>query len=185
MMDFLKQPWHWSISGILIGLIVPGLLILGNKPFGISSTLRQICAVCVPAKIPFFKYDWKKEAWNLFFVLGIVLGAFLAATFLDDPNPVKISDTTRAELEAFGIKDFSGLAPSDIFSFDILFTLKGFIFIVLGGFLVGFGTRWANGCTSGHSIMGISNLQWPSIVATICFFIGGLFVTHFVFPLIF
>lgn len=184
-MEFIKQPWHWSIAGILIGLIVPALLILGNKPFGISSTLRQICAACVPANIPFFKYNWRNDGWNLFFVSGIVIGAFLAATFLKNPNPVQISDATKADLLALGINNFDGLAPIQIFSFDQLFTFKGFIFIVLGGFLVGFGARWANGCTSGHSIMGLSNLQWPSLVATICFFIGGLFVTHFILPLIF
>ncbi len=184
-MEFLKQPWHWSIAGLLIGLTVPILLLLGNKPFGISSTLRQVCAACVPAKIPFFNYDWKKDTWNLFFVVGIFLGGFLAVQFLADPNPIQIAESTKAELEAFGITDFKSLLPNDIFSFDQLFTFKGFIFIVLGGFLVGFGTRWANGCTSGHSIMGLSNLQWPSLVATICFFIGGLFITHFIFPLIF
>lgn len=184
-MEFLKQPWHWSIAGLLIGLTVPILLLLGNKPFGISSTLRQVCAACMPAKIPFFNYEWKKDIWNLFFVAGIFLGGFLAMQFLADPNPIQIAASTKNELVAFGITDFQGLLPNDIFSFDYLFTLKGFIFIILGGFLVGFGTRWANGCTSGHSIMGISNLQWPSLVATICFFIGGLFVTHFIFPLIF
>jgi uncharacterized membrane protein YedE/YeeE len=184
-MEFLKQPWHWSVAGLLIGLTVPILLLLGNKPFGISSTMRQICAACVPAKIPFFNYNWKNDIWNLFFVVGIFLGGFLAMQFLADPNPIQIAGSTKSELEAFGITDFQGLLPTDIFSFDQLFTIKGFIFILLGGFLVGFGTRWANGCTSGHSIMGISNLQWPSLVATICFFIGGLFVTHFIFPLIF
>jgi uncharacterized protein len=185
MIDLLKQPWHWSVAGILIGLTIPILLILGNKPFGISSTLRQVCAACVPAKIPFFDYDWKKEIWNLFFVLGIIIGGFLAANFLADPNPIQLSSATRADLVALGIQDFQNFLPTDVFSFSNLFTINGFIFIIIGGFLVGFGTRWANGCTSGHSIMGISNLQWPSLIATICFFIGGLFVTHFILPLLF
>lgn len=184
-MDILKQPWHWSIAGLLIGLIVPILLILGNKPFGISSTLRHICAACVPARITFFKYDWKKESWNLFFVLGIVLGSFLASHYLADPNPIQISSSTKADLQALGITNFQGLLPNEIFSFSQLFTLKGFFLIVFGGFLVGLGTRWANGCTSGHSKFGLSNLQLPSLIATICFFIGGLFVTHFILPLIF
>lgn len=184
-MEFLKQPWHWAISGLLIGLIVPLLLILGNKPFGISSTLRQICAACVPARISFFNYNWKKESWNLFFVSGIVLGSFLAAHFLANTNPVQISSATKTDLQALGITDFQGLLPAEIFSFDQIFTIKGFILIIFGGFLVGFGTRWANGCTSGHSIFGLSNLQLPSLIATICFFIGGLFVTHFILPLIF
>jgi uncharacterized protein len=185
MIDLLKQPWHWSIAGFLIGLTVPILLLLGNKPFGISSTMRQICAACVPARIPFFKYDWKKDIWNLFFVSGIILGGYLAMRFLADPNTIQLSEATKADLAALGLSDFSSLIPSALFSFNNLFSLKGFIFIILGGFLVGFGTRYGNGCTSGHSIMGLSNLQLPSLISTICFFIGGLVVTHFLLPLLF
>jgi uncharacterized protein len=184
-MEFIKQPWHWSIAGVLIGLTIPILLILGNKAFGISRTMRQICAACVPANIPFFKYDWKSESWNLFFAAGIVIGSFFASNYLPNPNPIAISEATKSELMAYGIMDFSGFLPIEIFSISQILTLKGFIFIVFGGFLIGFGTRWANGCTSGHSIFGLSNLQWPSLVATICFFIGGLFVTHIILPLIF
>lgn len=183
-MEIIKNPWHWSIAGVFIGLTVPILLLLGNKPFGISSSLRQICAACVPANIPFFKYNWKNDSWNLFFVVGIVIGAFFASTILANPNPIQIEEATKADLLALGIQNFDGLMPSDIFSYSEIFTLKGFIFIIFGGFLVGFGTRWANGCTSGHSIMGLSNLNWPSLVATICFFIGGLITTHFLIPII-
>src|SRR5690606_31044476 len=73
MMDLIRQPWPWYIAGPLIGLTVPLLLLIGNKSFGISSSLRHVCAACVPAKIPFFSYDWKKEVWNLFFAGGIIL----------------------------------------------------------------------------------------------------------------
>ena len=181
-MEIIKQPWPWYIAGPLIGLIVPALLILGNKAFGISSTLRQICAACIPANISFFKYDWKKDAWNLFFVAGIVAGGFIAAHLLSDPGPVGINPKTTAALQQQGIKDFSGLLPQDIFSFRGLATLRGFVFIVIGGFLVGFGTRYAGGCTSGHAIMGISSLQWPSLVATCCFMIGGFVMTWLILP---
>jgi uncharacterized protein len=182
MLELLRQPWHWSISGLLIGLTVPILLILGNKSFGISSTLRQVCAACIPANIDFFKYDWKKEAWNLFFVCGILLGGFVGSYFLSNPNDIVINPQTQQELAALGIKDFSGLLPTDLFNFQNLLTLKGFIFIVLGGFLVGFGTRWAGGCTSGHAIMGLSNLQVPSLIATICFMVGGFVMTWLILP---
>jgi len=181
-MEFLKQPWPWYIAGPLIGLIVPILLLAGNKPFGISSSLKHICAACIPANISFFKYDWKKEAWNLFFAAGIVAGGFIAAHFLNGQHAVKLSADTTAILKHQGIKDFSGLLPNDIFSFRQLLTLRGFVFMVVGGFLVGFGTRWASGCTSGHSIMGIATLQWPSLVATCCFMIGGLVSTWFILP---
>ena len=184
MIEYLKQPWAWYVAGPLIGLIVPGLLIIGNKSFGISSSLRHICASCVPANISFFKYDWKKESWNLFFVLGIFFGGVIAATFLANPNPVKVAPELAAELANYGVTDYSKLLPSELFSWENLFTLRGFIMMVVGGFLVGFGTRWAGGCTSGHAIMGLSNLQWPSLVATICFMIGGFVMANFILPLI-
>lgn len=180
----IKGPWPWYLAGVIIGLIVPALLILGNKTFGISSNLRHICAACLPTKIPFFQYDWKNEMWNLFFVGGIILGAFFATQYLSNPNPIQISPALQAELKQYGIQDLNSVIPSEIFSYDSLFTLRGFIIMVIGGFLVGFGTRYANGCTSGHSIMGISNLQWPSLVATICFMIGGFLTTQFILPYI-
>ena len=181
-MDLIKQPWPWYIAGPLIGLMVPALLLLGNKSFGISSTLRQVCAACVPANIPFFKYNWKKESWNLFFAAGIIAGGFIAAYFLSMPGPETLNPQTIADLEKLGVKDFSGLLPHDIFSFSQLLTLRGFVFIVAGGFLVGFGTRYAGGCTSGHAIMGISSLQWPSLVATCCFMAGGFIMTWLILP---
>ncbi len=181
-MDILLKPWPWYIAGPLIGLMVPALLILGNKPFGISSSLRHICAACVPAKIPFFNYDWKKESWNLLFVAGVVIGGFIATYLLSEPGAVKINPHTTALLQQEGVKDFSGLLPTDIFNFGALLTLRGLVFIVLGGFMVGFGTRYADGCTSGHSIFGISTLQWPSVIATCCFMIGGFISTWFILP---
>ncbi|HMC98036.1 MAG TPA: YeeE/YedE thiosulfate transporter family protein, partial [Flavobacteriales bacterium] len=168
MLEAIKEPWPWYVAGPLIGLAVPVLLLFGNKSFGISSSLRHICAACLPTKAPFFNYDWKKETWNLFFAGGIVIGAIVAAQFLSTGAPVAISDGTRAHLEAQGVTDYSALMPADVFSWEALFSLRGFVFTVVGGFLVGFGTRYAGGCTSGHSIMGLSNLQWPSLVATCC-----------------
>ncbi len=184
-LDFIRQPWPWYVAGPVVGLTVPALLLLGNKSFGISSSLRHICAACVPAQIPFFNYDWKKQAWNLFFVAGILIGGFLATYFLSNPDAFEIAPATEAALRGYGIEDFSGLMPGDIFTIANLFTLKGLFFFVIGGFMVGFGTRYAGGCTSGHAIMGISNLQWPSLVATCCFMVGGFAMTHLILPFIF
>ena len=181
IMDFFKQPWPWYVAGPLIGLVVPALLLMGNKAFGISSSLRHICAACLPANIPFFKYDWKKENWNLFFVAGIMLGGYIATQYLSGNHAVNINPHDSL-LKQQGVNDFSGLLPGDIFSFQQLLTLRGFIFIIIGGFMVGFGTRYAGGCTSGHAIMGISTLQWPSMVATCCFMIGGFIMTWFILP---
>jgi uncharacterized membrane protein YedE/YeeE len=184
MTGLLTKPWPWWIAGPLIGLMVPLLLILGNKSFGISSNLRHICAACLPGKIPFFQYNWRKETWNLFFAAGILVGAFLAAQFLSDPGPVQLHPRLVYDLNQNGINDYKGLVPSDLFNWSAVVTVKGFVLMVVGGFLVGFGTRYAGGCTSGHAIMGLSTLQWPSLVATICFMIGGFAVANLVIPLI-
>jgi len=184
MMDILKNPWPWYIAGPLIGLTVPILLILGNKSFGISSSLRHICAACIPANIPFFKYEWTKEVWNLFFVGGILLGGSVAVTLLANPNPVVIHPDLAAELSGYGITNYDSIVPVDIFNWSTLFSLKGFLMMVVGGFMIGFGTRYAGGCTSGHAIMGLSNLQWPSLVATCCFMIGGIIMANFILPFI-
>jgi hypothetical protein len=183
-MDLIKQPWPWYISGPLIGLMVPALLISGNKTFGISSSLRHICAACLPAKIPFFQYDWKRESWNLFFIAGIILGGFLVYLFLNNPQPVQINPKLAIELKNYGITDFRYLLPEQLFNWNQLFSAKGFFMMVAGGFLVGFGTRYAGGCTSGHSIMGLSNLQFPSLVATICFMLGGFIMANLILPFI-
>jgi len=176
--EWISQPWPWYVAGPMIGLTVPALLILGNKTFGISSSLRHVCAACVPAGIPFFTYDWKKEIWNLLFVLGTAIGGFIAMNFLANPETIVISEATQADLTALGITHFTDLIPVEIFNWNTVFTGKGVLFFVIGGFLVGFGTRYAGGCTSGHAIMGISSLQWPSLVATIFFMVGGFLMTH-------
>ncbi|MDO5636895.1 MAG: YeeE/YedE thiosulfate transporter family protein [Myroides sp.] len=184
MIEFLKQPWPWYIVGPLIGLTVPALLIIGNKSFGISSSLRHICASCMPANIPFFKYEWKKEVWNLIFVFGIFLGGVIAVNLLSNPNPVEVNPKLSQELASYGITNFSNLVPQDIINWQSLFTLKGFLMMIVGGFLVGFGTRYAGGCTSGHAIMGLSNLQLPSLIATISFMVGGFIMANLILPLI-
>jgi uncharacterized membrane protein YedE/YeeE len=181
-LNIFTAPWPWYVAGPLIGLTIPILLIGGNKVFGISSSLRHICAACLPANIPFFKYQWKKEAWNLIFVSGVLLGGFLVVQFFNNPNPVELNPALATELGSYGITNFEGLVPKDLFSFSSLFTVQGFILIVLGGFLVGFGTRYAGGCTSGHTIMGISNLQLPSVIATVSFFAGGVIMANYILP---
>lgn len=183
-MEFLKHPWPWYVAGPLIGLIVPILLIIGNKSFGISSSLRHVCAACLPANIAFFKYDWKKEIWNLFFVFGIAMGGMLAMLLLSNPADIIVNKKLVAEMSTYGITDFSSLVPKEIINWSQLLSLKGFLMIVVGGFLVGFGTRYAGGCTSGHAIMGMSTLQWPSLVATCCFMMGGILMANFILPFI-
>ncbi len=184
MLEVLKQPWPWYISGPLIGLTVPLLLLLGNKSFGVSSSLRHVCAAFIPANIPFFQYNWKKEAWNLFFVAGIFIGGIIVSKFLSNPYPVVVNPKLVSELSAYGITDYNNLTPTQLFNWQSLLSIKGFVMMIAGGFLVGFGTRYAGGCTSGHAIMGLSTLQWPSLIATCCFMTGGFIMANFILPFI-
>ncbi len=183
-MDLLFKPWPWYVAGPIIGLTVPALLWMGNKRLGISSSLRHFCAACLPANIPLFQYNWKKEGWNFFFVWGLLLGGFIGGWLLANPDPIALSPKTVDYFSSFGITQQAGLMPSEIFSWEMLFSLKGFLVMILGGFLVGFGTRYAQGCTSGHGILGLSALQWPSLLATASFFIGGILFSHLVLPYI-
>lgn len=184
ILEWISQPWPWYVAGPLIGLTVPTLLIIGNKSFGISSSMRHICAACIPGNIKFFKYDWKKEIWNLFFVAGIFFGGIVAMGLLGNNLPVSVNPALAEELKGYGITDYSGMVPNELFTWANLFTLKGFIMMVVGGFLIGFGTRYGGGCTSGHAIMGLSTLQWPSLVATCCFMAGGFLMANFILPFI-
>ncbi|MBA3900205.1 MAG: YeeE/YedE family protein [Bacteroidetes bacterium] len=185
MLDYLREPWPWHVSGVVIALIMFFLLFAG-KSFGVSSNFRTMCAACGAGNnISFFKFDWKAQKWNLMFLVGTFLGGWLSANFLASPMPVDISQDTIADLALLGISAPETLQPMEIFSFDFLFTLKGFLVLSIGGLLIGFGSRYGGGCTSGHAISGLSNFQLPSLLAVIGFFIGGLIMTHLLLPLIF
>lgn len=185
-MDFILQPWPWYVSGPLITLVML-LLIYFGKTFGMSSNLKTLCSIGGAGKyIDFFKEDWKAQRWNLAVVLGAIIGGFIAVTFLSDGSIMTLSPETISDLGKLGF-DNAGqtLLPPEIYSWDSILTLKGLSILVIAGFLVGFGTRYAAGCTSGHAITGLSNLQLPSLIAVIGFFVGGLIMTHLLFPLIF
>ena len=182
--EMVRSPWPWYVAGPIIGLMVPALLLIGNRSLGISSSFRHICAACFPGNVDFFNYNWKKEVWNIFFALGVIAGGFIAFHFLHDPNPININPELKSELSRYGINNYSHMVPVELFNWQSILTIKGFITMIVGGFLVGFGTRYAGGCTSGHSIMGLSNLQWPSLLATICFMAGGFLMANLIYPLI-
>jgi uncharacterized membrane protein YedE/YeeE len=168
MLDTLMNPWPWYVAGPLIGAVVPLLLWIGGRQFGVSTNLRHLCAVCIPSRLAYFRYDWRREGgWNLLFALGIALGGFIGVHFLSE------------------VADPRVYAPVDAVSWAALLTPRGLLTLLGGGFLVGFGARWAGGCTSGHAITGLANLQWPSLVAVIAFFAGGLLMTHVLLPALF
>lgn len=184
-MEALMRPWPWYIAGPLIGLFVPLLLVLGNKQFGVSGSLRTVCAAILPARSDFLRFDWRRTgAWNFAFAAGIVLGGMLAVQILGSPTP-EIAPATRTAMANMGIREMSGLMPREIFSWGALLTLRGFVSMVVGGFLIGFGTAYAGGCTSGHGIAGLASFQLPSLIAVIAFFAGGLFASFILLPLIF
>ncbi|WP_276496221.1 YeeE/YedE family protein [Pontibacter litorisediminis] len=185
MIEFLSQPWPWYVSGTVIALVMALLLFFG-KSFGFSSNLRVICAACGAGKhLPFFDFDWRAQTWNLLFLAGAILGGFVSSEFLTDSEAVQISQATVQDLRQLGISAPDALQPEELFSLDALLTVKGFLLLLLGGFMIGFGSRYAGGCTSGHAISGLSNLQLPSLIAVIGFFIGGLITTWLLLPLLF
>jgi uncharacterized membrane protein YedE/YeeE len=180
----ITEPWPWYVAGPLIGLFVPLFLLIANKRFGVSSTMRDFCAACVPSDKPYFNYNWKSQSWNLLFIAGIFIGAVLHNLWMSPDFAPGISEATQQDLQALGIHQFDQYVPQGLFNWSMLTEPTGLLFLVVGGFLVGFGARYAGGCTSGHGIMGLSYLQLASLVAIIGFFIGGLAVTHFLLPLI-
>jgi hypothetical protein len=145
-----------------------------------------MCAIVAPGRNAFLRYDWKRTGlWNLVFALGILIGGFIVSNFMTPSDyAVAISDATRTDLAALGITDLGGLAPRQLFDWSSLLTLRGLLVVVGGGFLVGFGSRWAGGCTSGHGITGLASFQLPSLVAVIGFFVGGVAVSFLLLPLI-
>lgn len=190
LIDFISQPWHWAVSGVMIVFVMFLLLLFGGE-FGVSSNLRAMCSIGgAGKKHEFFNYDWRSQTWNLVFIGGAVIGGFIATQFLASPEPVQISESTVTYLQSVGIEtpttlaEGTGYAPAEIFDTANAFTLSNLIILIIGGFLIGFGTRWAGGCTSGHAISGLSNLQLPSLIAVVGFFIGGLLMTHFLLPII-
>ena len=181
MTSILHGEWPWYFAGPLIGLFVPALLVTGNKIFGVSANLSHLCAAVAPAKLEYFRYDWRRVGlWNLVFLSGVVIGGFLAVHF--GAHDVALSAATRATLTKLGIHDFSGLVPREIFNWHALLTVRGSVSIIVGGVLVGFGTAYAAGCTSGHAISGLASFQLPSLIAVLGFFAGGLTATWLILP---
>jgi len=185
MTDLWHRPWPWYVTGPRVGLIAVSLLAIGSKQLGVSSNLRHLCAMLAPGKVSYFGYDWRREGlWNLVFILGVVVGGFVGGVLLANPHPVAITPAAVTSLAKLGIRDFSGLVPHELFTWHMLLTPRGLIMFVGGGFLIGFGTAYAGGCTSGHGITGLAGLQLASLVTVIAFFAAGAAASFVVLPLL-
>ena len=185
-MDFILQPWPWYVAGAMIALVMFLLFYLG-KAFGVSSNLETICAMGGAGKlVDFFKFDWKAKSWNLMFILGAVIGGFITYQWLTPDEIVLLNPQTVQDLSDIGFENAGAqFLPDEIFGLETMFSLKGFLILLVAGVFVGFGTRYAGGCTSGHAITGLSNMELPSLISVIGFFIGGLIMTWVLLPLIF
>ena len=184
-MEVIFQTWPWYFSGFIIGMIMMSLIYFG-KTFGMSSNLRSLCSIAgLGKRVSFFDFDWKAQRWNLVVVLGAMIGGFVAVHYMSDPSNVSINTETIKQLSEMGIDAPNGkLMPEALFGTQILQSPKIIFILLIGGLLIGFGSRYAGGCTSGHAIQGLSNLQIPSLKAVIGFFVGGLIMVHFLLPLI-
>ncbi|XCF05496.1 YeeE/YedE thiosulfate transporter family protein [Tamlana crocina] len=185
-MEHILNPWPWYVSGPLIALVMALLLYFG-KTFGMSSNLRTLCAIGGAGKFSsFFKFNWKSQLWNLTVVLGAIIGGFIATQYLSNDSKTNLNPKTVVELQNMGFKNAGAtLVPDEMFSMEAINSPKILLILIIGGILVGFGTRYAGGCTSGHAITGLSSLQKPSLIAVIGFFIGGLIMANLILPLIF
>lgn len=185
-MELLLQPWPWYVAGPIIAFCMFLMFFFGRK-FGVSSNLETVCAMGGAGKfVDFFKFDWKKNTWNLVFVIGLILGGYFADQWLTPSDAVAISAQTVADLSEIGIQNAgAGYLPEEIFSLEAMMSVKGFLILLIAGVLVGFGSRYAGGCTSGHGIVGLSSLSMESFIAVGGFFIGGLIMTWLILPYIF
>ena len=165
-------PLHWSISGILIGLCVPLLLLIDNKTFGISSSLSDV----------WDRNKRRKGRWKFKFLLGVLIGAALTNLWSDPSASLLVSSKVINRLKDWNIDFSQGYYPIGLFNFD---NWSAVLLSLSGGFLVGYGARLANGCTSGHCISGISNLQLSSMIVTLSFFIGAIITSYLIYPMMF
>ncbi len=185
-MDYIFEPWPWYVSGPLIAFIMFLLLYVGRQ-FGMSSNLETMCsAFGAGGKVKYFDFDWKANRWNLIVLVGAIIGGFVGAHLLSNDTSVAINPDTVALLRDLGFESAGETyLPTELFALESLISPKTLGILLVGGIMIGFGARYAGGCTSGHAISGLSNLEIPSLIAVIGFFTGGLIMVHLLFPLIF
>ena len=180
LLVILQSPWPWYVSGPLIGLMVPLFILIGSRSFGISQNLEHLCAITQPRsiRVKFFKYDWRVSKWSLVFMLGVAIGGYLAGNLFANPDAIQLSEASLAMFASWGLSSPTGFNPPEIFSL----TIPNSILLILGGILIGFGTRYASGCTSGHAVTGLATFQIKSLYAVLGIFSGGIFSAYLIVP---
>ena len=182
LIQAIQGSWPWYVSGPIVGAMVPLMILVGSRSFGISQNLEHLCAITQPQfiRVSFFKYDWKTSAWSLVFATGVLLGGFLAANVLPNPIPPQLSVEAQQLFFSWGLSEITLYNPAEVFGLSSY----NITLLLLGGVFIGFGTRYAGGCTSGHAITGLSTLQPQSLIAVIGIFSGGLLASQYLVPLI-
>nr|WP_298990109.1 YeeE/YedE thiosulfate transporter family protein [uncultured Polaribacter sp.] len=185
-MDFILEPWAWYVGGPLIALTLFLYFYFGQN-FGASTNFETLCTMVGAGKVSdYFKKDWKERDFAMLFVIGLIIGGFISSNFLIPNQTIDLNPKTIQELTDLGFTNVSNqYFPDEIFSNEAIFSLKGFLILILSGVCIGFGTRYAGGCTSGHAITGLSSFQLPSLLAVIGFFIGGIIAVWFIIPILF
>ncbi len=179
---WLSGPWPWYVSGPIIGLMVPLMLLIGSKSFGVSQNLEHICAMTQPKQInvSLFKYDWKQFGWCISFVIGVAIGGFLAMYVFKHPGAIELSEAAKDMLVGWGVSQGKEFYPSELYDPSP----ANLVILGISGVLIGFGTRYASGCTSGHAITGLATLQLKSLKAVLGIFAGGILAANFITPLL-
>lgn len=158
------SPWHWAAGGAVISAVTLTLLFVGNRRLGVSTGFENVCSLVVQA--PYFQRDSLRgtNSWRLPLLGGLVIGGFLSAVLGGGWEPFW-------DLGMFDAEIGWGNGGKLIWMFG-------------GGLLIGFGTRLAGGCTSGHGIFGMSNLELPSIISTVSFMAAGAVTTNLIYRVI-
>ena len=159
------EPLHWAIAGAAIGAITLVLMFGLNTRLGISTGFEDVCSLLLRA--PYFRRPslLASRNWRLPFTAGLVLGGFVSAVLSGGWQPTWDLGLFDAHV---------GFGPAGKMAW-----------MFIGGLFIGFGTRLAGGCTSGHGIFGLSNFEWPSLVSTVSFMAAGAGATHVIYRLIF
>ncbi len=144
------ERWPFWAGGAAIGTFLLTFLVYGRRMLGVSTGFEDVCAAPFTAQA--------RKSWRLPFMVGIAAGGLLASTL------------SGGVVLTTAMGTFDTLWHASLPVKIALFTT--------GGILIGFGTRLAGGCTSGHGISGVAQLAPSSLIATATFMSSGFITTQ-------